>query len=68
MLKVEIIHKSGKRYLVPADQVVVFAECGDPVAVTYEHGGIIVHSDMGHEDFPKVCHSLKIARLEDQGE
>lgn len=68
MLKVEIVHKSGKRYFVPADQVVVYADCGDPVAVTYEHGGVIVHSDMGHKDFPKVCSTLKITRRETKGE
>lgn len=67
MIYVEIIHESGKKYLLPASQCTVFADTGDPVALTYEHAGLVLHSDVEHKDFAETCESLHVQRLEKEG-
>ena len=63
MMYVEIVHENGKRYLMPTSQVTVFADTGEPVALTYEHAGIILSSDLEHKDFVSNCEQLKIHRI-----
>ena len=60
---VEIVHSNGKRYLMPVSQVVVFVESGEPCAVTYEHAGIIIHTDVEQKDFASTCSQLKVKNI-----
>jgi len=60
---VEIVHTNGKRYRIPAVQVVVYTDDGDPVALTYEHAGILIHGDVEHPDFSSMCTQLHVKRI-----
>lgn len=64
MMMVEIVHENGERYRMPVSQVAVFTRDGDPCAITYEHAGIIIHTDTEHRDFNDTCSQLRIKRLE----
>jgi len=63
MFYVEVVHENGKRYRMPVSQVTVFADTGEPVALTYEHAGILIHSDLEHRDFVSSCEQLKVKRI-----
>jgi len=60
---VEIVHENGKRYTMPVSQAVVYVDSGEPCAITYEHAGIVIHSDTEHKDFATMCQELKIKNL-----
>jgi len=65
MLTVEVVLANGKRYkIAAASQVVVYAETGDPVAITYEHSNLILHTDAQQSDFDSVCGQLRVKRLD----
>lgn len=63
MLYVDVIHTSGQRFRIPVTQVSVHAGTGDPVSVTYEQNGFILHSDRAQGDFATVCSSLKVKKI-----
>lgn len=63
MFYVEVVHQNGKRYQMPVSQVVVFADSGDPIALTYDHAGLLIHSNVEQKDFASTCDQLKIKRL-----
>lgn len=68
MMYVEIVHaETGRRFLVPALQAAVFAESGHPVAVTYEHANLLVHSDAAQKDFDSVCKQLQVKKIDPSG-
>lgn len=60
---VRIIHSSGKPIFVPACEVVVYADNGTPVAITYEREKMIVHTDQTHSDFNATASGLAIGTL-----
>jgi len=60
---VTFIHENGTPYTVQVSQVVVSAEDGQPCAITYEHGGIILHTDITKKDFDRVRHQLRVDKL-----
>jgi hypothetical protein len=62
-MQVILNHPNGKQYRLPATQVVVYNDDGHPVAVTYEHGGLLIHSDASHNDFDRTLFSLKVASI-----
>ena len=65
-MQVVVTLKNGKRYRFDAAQSVVYTDDGTPAAVTYEHGGLIAHSDVAnHQDFDQTCRNLCIERLRD---
>ena len=41
----------------------VHASNGQPCAVAYEHGGLIVHSDKTDKDFDSIISSLNIGEI-----
>ena len=57
---ISFLHPNGKTYVLPVSQVVVYADDGQPAAVTYEHAGLIVHSNVGEPGFPAQTAALKI--------
>lgn len=63
MMYISFIHENGKTYQIPVSQVVVYAEDGQPCAVTYEHAGLIVHSNGSMDDFANLCAQLKIRAI-----
>lgn len=60
---VVINHKNGKQYRIPVHQVVVHSDDGHPIAVTYEHAGMIIHTDRSKKDFDRTTHMLKVKKL-----
>jgi hypothetical protein len=52
---VKIIHGSGKVYTLPASQVVIHTDDGEPVALAFEKAGFIVYSSASENSFHKVC-------------
>lgn len=61
---VQILHKeSGKTYVIPASQVVVFNDDGHPVSLTYERDGLLVCTDAAQQDFGRMVSDLKINKL-----
>jgi hypothetical protein len=58
-------HQNGKQYRMPVDQVVVYNDDGLPVALTYLHDGLIVHTDLSATDFDQTCRNLRLERLSD---
>ena len=57
-------HTNGQEYTVEAAQVIVHADNGDPCSVVYEHGSMLVCSDVNHPDFKNTCSALKIKRMD----
>ena len=62
-MQIVINHPNGKQYRIPASQVVVYSDDGHPVAVSYEHGNLIIHTDRSHQDFDRTVDSLRIENL-----
>lgn len=61
---VDIINsESGKRYRVPAAQIIVYTDTGEPCAIAYVKDGLIIHCDAGQNDFNQVCESLKLVPI-----
>jgi hypothetical protein len=52
---VKIIHGSGKVYTLPASQVIVHTDDGEPVALAFEKAGFIVYSSASEKSFHKMC-------------
>jgi hypothetical protein len=52
---VKIIHGSGKVYTLPASQVVIHTDEGEPVALAFEKAGFIVYASASEQAFHKVC-------------
>jgi hypothetical protein len=63
---IEIIHSNGKRYSIPAVQVVVRNDDEAPVAVAYETGGLIVYSDVTKTDFGTMLKQLHLKKVDAQ--
>jgi hypothetical protein len=62
---VQLRHQeSGKIYVIPASQVVVFNDDGDPVDITYERDRLILCTDAGQSDFVNTIAALKISKLD----
>jgi hypothetical protein len=58
---IRFVHKTtGKVLTLPCTQVVVCDDLGVPLAVTYQDGGIVVHSDATHDDFGQVVQDLHL--------
>ena len=62
-MQIILNHPNGKQYRLPASQVVVYNDDGHPIAVTYEHGGLLLHSDVTHPDFDRTALSLKVTTV-----
>lgn len=62
-MQILINHQNGKQYRLPVSQVVVYTDDGHPVAVSYEHGNLIIHTDRAHPDFDRTVDSLRIESL-----
>lgn len=60
MMRIEVIHENGKRLVFRASQVACFDDTGQPVAITYEHGDLIVHTDASQDDFNQTCQLLRV--------
>lgn len=60
-MNVHIIHPNGKRYTIPAVQVVVENDDGATLAVAYETAGLIVYTDATKDDFRGVVRQLGLA-------
>jgi hypothetical protein len=60
---VRVIHSSGKPILVTASEVVIYADDGTPVAITYEREKMLVHTDRNQSDFESTASSLAIGEL-----
>lgn len=58
-----LLHTSGKPILVPISEVVVYADNGVPVAITYEREKMIVHTDRSQADFSAVAASLAVGEI-----
>jgi hypothetical protein len=56
---VRFIHK-GRSITLPATQVVVTDDFGQPLAVSYVQGSMVVHCDATHSDFQSVCGDLRL--------
>lgn len=61
---ITFLSEDGTPYRLPVRQVVVYAADGQPCAVTYEHGGLIIHTDVAKPDFAQQCSSLRIKPLD----
>ncbi len=61
---ISFIAEDGTPYVLPVRQVVIHAADGQPCAATYEHGGLIIHTDLAKADFSKQCASLRIKPLD----
>ena len=66
-MQVVINHENGQQYCMKVNQVVVYNDDGLPVAITYEHAGLIVHTDVTQDDFDSTCRTLCVTKLEDNG-
>jgi hypothetical protein len=62
-MRVAVIHENGKQLVFPVTQVVVYNDDGEPCAITYPHGGLMLHTDRSHEDFEHACQVLRIKAL-----
>lgn len=59
---IEITHTDGKRYRIPASQVVVRdTHNGKALALAYESSGLIVHSVATASDWPEIVRDLGLA-------
>jgi len=58
-----VIQSRGKRYRIPVDQVIVYTDEGHPIAVSYVHGGLNLHTDVTADDFDRVTSALRIDPL-----
>lgn len=63
---IEIIHPGGQRYRIPASQVVIHNDDGNPVAVAYETSGLLVYTDVTKGDFNTVVGQLKLKKVDTQ--
>lgn len=61
---ISFMHPSGKLFQLPVEQVVVYADDGQPCAIAYAHAGLIVHTNSGQADFGKHVSQLKIKPLD----
>lgn len=62
---ISFIHKdTGKVYTVPVNQVVMFNDGGDPVAVSYEQAGFLISTNKSMTDFDRVLALLGIQKLD----
>ena len=52
--------KDGRVATLHTSEVVSYDDNDNPVAVTYEENGLIMHSDASHRDFSRVCRRLGI--------
>lgn len=63
-MKLVTLHPdTGRPLLIRTQQAVVYNDDGRPVAVTYEHAGLIVHTDASQDDFIPTCRQLRIESL-----
>jgi hypothetical protein len=61
---VQVRHKdTGKVYLIPCSQVVVFNDSGQPVSLAYERDQLIVCTDAGQPDYSRTVDELKIGNI-----
>lgn len=51
---------NGKKYTIPASQVVVLTDDGRPLAVSYVEGTTVIHADATESDFAKSLSELGI--------
>ncbi len=64
-MKAVIQHpETGKPLLITTKQVVIYNDDGRPVALTYEHAGLIIHTDASQDDFGRTCEDLRIRPLD----
>jgi hypothetical protein len=60
----QLLHRdSGKSYLVPTVQLVVYNDSGQPVAICYQRDGLIVFTDAAQSDFSSTIGELKINNI-----
>ena len=65
---VQIRHRdSGKIYLIPASQVVIANDDGQPVSIAYERTGLIVCTDATQQDFSTIVNDLRISDIKPNG-
>ncbi len=58
---IRFTHKTtGKVLTLPCAQVVVMDDLGVPLAVTYQDGEVVIHSDATHDDFAQVIQDLHL--------
>ena len=60
----EVIHKNGKKYRLPVSQIVAYLDNGEPCAITFEHAGIVIHTDSAKKDFGTTCARLRVTKTE----
>lgn len=65
---VRITHPDGKIYQIPVAQVVVYTDEGQPCAISYECDGMVIHTNVGHDDFSQVLNTLKISPIKRQSQ
>jgi hypothetical protein len=46
------------------EQVIVYGDNGEPCAITYKHGGLIIHTDITKDGFPEDVASLHVKNID----
>lgn len=61
---ISFVHSNGNHYRLPVSQVVVYDAGGQPVALSYEHAGVIVHTNASESDWLPTTDMLKIKQID----
>lgn len=61
---IRILHaKTGQVYTFPVSQASVHNDLGEPIAVSFEHQNLIIHSDIRESDFLAVCDKQGVKKI-----
>jgi hypothetical protein len=61
---VEFRHPATQKiYRLPVEQVVIYSDDGVPIALSYDHAGLITYGDVTQVDFGRLLDQLKVQAL-----